>query len=188
MTAPTDLNDKQKARIPNHPRIKRRVEKCKRLRDEIRKRGYRSMKDAKGTSLYEKKKQADDDLNRERMCLREKLKKRARKRHFRSSDIMVLNQQFGGRSSEPQKPIPRLTPPVYQIRERAALVPLICRSKADLTVEEEHARRLECIRLWIRWLDRQESQRWGKFASASKQHLVPEPPDEKMVPEKCKPI
>jgi hypothetical protein len=74
------------------------------------------------------------------------------------------------------------------VRERAALVPLICRSKADLTVEKKHARRLECIKLWIKWQDRQESQRRGKLASASKHRLVPEPLKIKTVPEKCKPI
>jgi hypothetical protein len=166
------------------------VEKCRRLKEKMKKRGYRSMKDAEGTGIYEEKKKADDELNRERTRLREKLKKRVRKRHFRSSDTMALNQQFGGRSSEPQKPTPHLSPPVYQIRERAALVPLICRSKAELTVDEEHTRRLECIRLWIKWQDRQESQRRGKLASTSKQHLVPESPAikiEEPFPEECKP-
>ena len=175
MTTPTNLSDKQKARIPNHSRIKRLMARSQKLTDKIKKRGYRVVRDAESTAIYDRKMKADDKLNRARTRLREKLKRRARKRHFRSSDTMVLNQQFGGRSSEPQKPTPRLTSPVYQIRERAALVPLICRLKADLTVNEEHARRLECIRLWIKWQDRQESQRRGKLAPASKHHLVPEP-------------
>jgi hypothetical protein len=187
MTAPTGLSDKQKARIPNHPRIMRLVARSQRLTDKIKKRGHRSVRDAEGTAMYDRKIKADADLNRARTRLREKLKRRGRKRHFRSSDTMVLNQQFGGRSSTAQQSTPRLTPPVYQIRERAALVPLICRSKADLTVEEEHARRLECIRLWIKWQDRQESQRRGKLASASKHHLVPEPLEIKTVPEKYGP-
>jgi hypothetical protein len=158
MTAPTELNDEQSDRIRNHPRIKRRAEKCQRLKEEIKKRNYRFLKDVKDTGIYEKKK-ADDKLNRERIRLREKLKKRVRKRHFRNGDTTVLNQQFGDHSPpRSQKQTPGLTPPVYQIRERAALVQLICRSKAELTTDEEHARRLECIRLWIRWQDRQETR------------------------------
>jgi hypothetical protein len=39
----------------------------------------------------------------------------------------------------------------------------------------------------LRRQDRQESQRRGKLASTSKQHLVPEPPGIKTVPEKCEP-
>jgi hypothetical protein len=48
---------------------------------------------------------------------------------FLGNDTTVLNQQFG----DSQKQTPRLTPPVYQISERTALVQLICRSKAEPT-------------------------------------------------------
>lgn len=92
MTAPTDLNDQQKAQMQNNPRIRQKADKCQRLKDEIKKRGYCTVKAAKGTALYERKKRANSDLNRERTHLRRKLKRKARKRHFRSSDTMVLNQ------------------------------------------------------------------------------------------------
>ncbi|KAL9625315.1 MAG: hypothetical protein Q9160_000378 [Pyrenula sp. 1 TL-2023] len=188
-TALTHLNDQQKAQIQNDARIRRKVDNCQRLKDEIKKEGYRPVKAAKGTALYEEKKQADNDLNREWTHLREKRRRKARKRHFRSSDTMVLNQQFGkGPSSISQKPVPCLAPPVYQIRERAALVELICRSRPDPTVEEEHARRVKCMKLWIRWQDRHESSCRGTLASLSKDHLEPEALGNGIISEKCKPL
>jgi hypothetical protein len=168
------------------------MEKCRKLKKEIKKKNYRSIKNAENTEIYEEKKKADDELNRERTHLKKKLKKRMRKRHFRNSDTTMLNQQFGSLSSPgSQKQTPGLTPPVYQIKERAALIQLICRSKAELTADEKYIRRLECIRFWIKWQNRQENQRRNKLTSTSKQYLISESPKikiEKSFPEKYKPI
>jgi hypothetical protein len=109
------------------------IVRSQKLTDKIKKRDYRVVRDAENTAIYNRKIKTDDKLNRARTRLREKLKKRARKRHFRNNDIIELNQQFKGRFFESQKLTPYLIPPIYQIRERAALVSLICRSKADLT-------------------------------------------------------
>jgi hypothetical protein len=49
------------------------------------------VRDAENTAIYNRKIKADDKLNRAKTRFREKLKKRAKKRHFRNSDIIKLN-------------------------------------------------------------------------------------------------
>jgi hypothetical protein len=181
MTAPTDLNDKDKDRVRNHPDIKRLAEKCRRLTAEIKKRGYRAIPDAEGTGIHDKKMAANKKLNRARTCLRDKLKMRARKRHFRNSDTMAFNGQFGDDPSSHKHM--SLAPPVSRISERATLIQLIFESDTELTFEEEYARRIACIRLWIGWQDRQESPRRGLVASTSKRQLPPDLPDLEIIPE-----
>jgi hypothetical protein len=105
------------------------------------KRGYRSLKDAKGTDIYEQKRQADAELNRLRTNLREELKKKNRRRHFRDKDTALFNQQYDENSLPlEQEQSPKLALPIYQIPERAEFVHIIRDSKADLTKEEVHAR------------------------------------------------
>jgi hypothetical protein len=67
------------------------MEKCRKLKKKIKKKNYRSIKNVKGTGIYEKKKKTDDKLNREKIYFREKLKKRIRKRYFRNNDIIIFN-------------------------------------------------------------------------------------------------
>jgi hypothetical protein len=66
------------------------MKKCRKLKKKMKKRDYRFIKDAEDTEIYEKKK-ADDKLNREKICLRKKLKKRTRKKYFRNNDIIIFN-------------------------------------------------------------------------------------------------
>jgi hypothetical protein len=130
-------------------------------------------------------------LNREKTRFREKLKKKTKKKYFRNNNIIIFNQQFKNRSSEFQKLILYLSPPIYQIRERATLILLICRFKTKLTVDKEYIRRLKYIKFWIKWQNRQKNQRRNKFAFISKQHLMPESSEikiEKLFPEKDKSI
>jgi hypothetical protein len=124
---------------------------------------------------------ANKKLNRARTYLRDKLKKRARKRHFRNSDTMAFNGQFGGDCSSHKHT--SLAPPVSRISERATLIQLIFESDTELTFEEEYARRTACIRLWIRWQDRQESSRRGLAASTLERQLPPDLPDLEIIPQ-----
>lgn len=104
MTAPTELTEEQSARVRNHPTVRRLAKKSQGLTTEIRRRGYRSVKDGEGTPLYSKKKETDAALNRQRTEVREKLRRNARKKHFRTADTIWLNSQLGGRSPlTPQK-------------------------------------------------------------------------------------
>jgi hypothetical protein len=91
ITAPTKFNDEQSTRIRNESRFKRRMEKCGKLKKKFKKSNYRSIKNAENTGIYEKKKKADDKLNREKTRLREKLKRKARKRYFRNNNIIIFN-------------------------------------------------------------------------------------------------
>jgi hypothetical protein len=55
------------------------------------------VKEAEGTVIYETKMKADVALNRARIVLREELRSRARKMHFRNADTLEFNRQFGER-------------------------------------------------------------------------------------------
>jgi hypothetical protein len=126
----------------------RLVARFQRFTDKInKKKDYRSVRDAEGTAIYDRKIKADADLNRAKTRFRKKSKRKGKKGISEITTSWCSISNLKSRFSKAQKLTPRLIPPVYQIRERAALIPLICRFKADLTVKKKHARRLECIRL-----------------------------------------
>ncbi|KAL9587066.1 MAG: hypothetical protein Q9203_003644 [Teloschistes exilis] len=70
MTAPTQLNDQQKADLKQHP------------------------KDAAPSKLYEEKKKTEQQLSCVRVKLRNKMIMQARKRHFRNADTQTFDSQF----------------------------------------------------------------------------------------------
>jgi hypothetical protein len=181
MTAPTGITEEQKMFISQHPMICRLRSISRSLTGEIQARGYRSWKAAEGTEIYDRKKMIEKKLNRELTRLRGQLKEKNRLRHFRDADTAIINEQLSGAPSLPPKP----TPPVYSIPEREEVVNLICKSPADLTEVEVYKRRLACIRLWIRWQDRQERPRRGRLAAPSLQlPSVPELPVAEKIAEK----
>jgi hypothetical protein len=67
------------------------MEKCRKLKEKMKKKDYRFIKNPENTGIYEKKKKADDKLNREKIRFRKKLKKKIRKKYFRNSDIIIFN-------------------------------------------------------------------------------------------------
>ena len=158
ITAPTELTEEQKFRIRNHPEIGRLVERSKALTLQIKHKGYRTIEQAYGTRLYKKKKEADAALNRARTALRARLREKARKKHFRNADTEEFNRQFGDRSTGAvMERTPPGIPQVYRVEERATVVRLTCGPIVDVTANEEYARRLTCIKAWIKLQDRQES-------------------------------
>ncbi|KAK6810583.1 hypothetical protein RU639_013666 [Aspergillus parasiticus] len=159
-TAPLGLTDQQKCKIRRDPDIRRLRKVCQRLTEEIHQRGYRSVKAAAGTELGEKKKQADANLSSKLTELRGKEKQKNRRRHFRYTDTNLFNQRYEN-NSQTQSEAQHRPSNHYQIPERAELVDLLFYSLPAKTDEEAFCRRLEYIRLMIRWQDRKESPRRG---------------------------
>lgn len=159
-TAPLGLTDQQKCKIRRDPDIRRLRKVCQRLTEEIHQRGYRSVKAAAGTELGEKKKQADANLSSKLTELRGKEKQKNRRRHFRYTDTNLFNQRYEN-NSQTQSDAEHRPSHHYQIPERAELVDLLFYSLPAKTEEEAFCRRLEYIRLMIRWQDRKESPRRG---------------------------
>jgi Protein of unknown function (DUF3435) len=190
-TAPTELTEEQSSRIRSHPTIIQLARKSKALTAQIKAKGFRSVNDAYGTTIYTEKKNADAALNKMRTALRVKLRDNVRKRHFRNADTDEFNRQFGdGLAGELPKRVLPSSLPVYQVEERAIVVRLTCEPLVELTADEEHTRRLTCIRTWIQLQDRQESPRRGMRALRKNYERaadVPTPNVGKRIPIKGKP-
>ena len=155
MAAPTGITDGQSCWIRNRRRVRRLREPSRRMTAEIRRRDNFSPKDAMSPAIHEKKPEADRTLSRERTRLRENFKKKNRQRDFRDIDTAIFNQQLEhGCPRGFREQATKLTPPVSHIPGQGELVRRICRSNVTWTAEEEHRRRMACIRLWIRWQGR----------------------------------
>jgi hypothetical protein len=64
---------------------------CRKLKKKMKKKNYHFIKNVEDTGIYEREKKTDDELNREKIYFREKLKK-IKKRYFRNNDIIIFNQ------------------------------------------------------------------------------------------------
>ncbi|KAH2779496.1 hypothetical protein KXW31_007378, partial [Aspergillus fumigatus] len=189
-TAPLGLTDEQKRKIDQNPEVRRLRSLCRRLTEEIRAHGYRRLRDAAGTELGEKKRQADKQLTRKLTELRQKAKSKNRKRHFRYKDTELFNQRDEDRPQPQERDPQPHSPHYYQIPERAELVQLLFYSPAPTTEEELYERRLRYIRLLIQWQRRQEAPRRGKQAEATISQPQPTPasPSLAVIPEKYDPL
>ncbi|BCR96735.1 uncharacterized protein AKAW2_30054A [Aspergillus luchuensis] len=187
-TAPIGLTDAQSRKISRDPEVRRLRRISRGLTARIRAMGL-TIKDAAGTEAGEQKRRADAELNSMLTCLRDKAKERNRKRHFRDTDTAIFNQQYegtsGAASGDGQSQLPRY----YHISERAELVRLLCYSALAETTEDAHHRRLEYVRLLVRWQRRKESPRRGKQAAVSIQQMpTPTPPKAEIIPERYDPL
>ncbi|KAL6229872.1 hypothetical protein BDW75DRAFT_249195 [Aspergillus navahoensis] len=194
-TAPTRLTDEQSQKISDHPRVRQLRKICQRLTSDIHQLGM-TVKDAqdKGLKIGLQKREADADLNRTLTSLREKALEKNRKRHFRDTDTKIFNRQYEDNpqnQENKQQNLP-LSPDHYFILEREEAVRLLCYSPAPQTYEEAHLRRLEFIRLMIRWQRRKESPRRGKQETTTVSQLEWEPtqwkPAPGIIPEKYDPL
>lgn len=93
-TAPLGLTEAQSRKTANNPDVRHLRKICRGLTAEIHKRGYRTLKDAAGTEIGEQKRRADAELNRTLARLHDKTKAKNRRRHFRSTDTNIFNQQY----------------------------------------------------------------------------------------------
>lgn len=189
-TAPLGLTDEQKCKINRNPEVKRLRNHCRRLTEEIRKRGYRRVSDAAGTELGKQKRQADVELARKLTELRQKAKSKNRKRHFRYKDTELFNQRDEDGPQPQESDSQPHFPHHYQIPERAELVQLLFYSPAPTTEEELYDRRLRYIRLLVQWQYRQEAPRRGKQAEATVAQPQPTPasPSLAIIPERHDPL
>ena len=182
-TAPMGITDAQSQQISNHPEVRQLRRRCWDLTEERHRRGYRTWKDAAGTDISEQKRQADAELSCKLTSLREEAKKKNRQRHFRRTDTAIFNQQYEKAADTPgDNPQDRL-PHHYQVSERVELIHLLCYLEPAKTEEEGHSRRLEYIRLLVRWQGRKESPRRGREAVVS-HSPSPESPATGAIPEK----
>ncbi|KAL4891317.1 hypothetical protein BDV59DRAFT_66820 [Aspergillus ambiguus] len=186
-TAPIGLTDAQAQRISRNPEVRRLRKICRALTAEVHSHGYKSLKEAAGSEIGERKKQADAELNSLLTRLREEAKEKNRRRHFRNTDTDIFNQQYENQHCNANKTPPRLAR-TYQIPERRELVDLLCYSTPAKTDEEAHLRRLKYIRLMVRWQDRKESPRRGRQAVITTEPQSTNPPPSESIPEKYDPL
>ncbi|KAL2801601.1 hypothetical protein BJX63DRAFT_438656 [Aspergillus granulosus] len=166
-TAPSRLTEEQSRKIRNHPKVRQLRKICQQLTFEIHQLGLT----AKGAQEMEleigrKKKEADAELSRTLARLREAAVEKNRKRHFRDTDTKIFNQQYEAHPRDEESEQQNITPNHYFIPEREEAVRLLCYSPAPRTDEEAHLRRLDFIRLMVRWQRRKESPRRGNQESA----------------------
>lgn len=78
------------------------------------------MSTAKGTKLYDRKVKTQNSL---KVRLRNAMKEKARKQHFRKADTIAFDSQFSNHSTQKSpagdKPV---KPPEYDIPERAEVI------------------------------------------------------------------
>ncbi|CEL11756.1 hypothetical protein ASPCAL14853 [Aspergillus calidoustus] len=186
-TAPIRLTEEQSRKISNHPKVRRLRARCQQLTLQICQLGFtvkEAQHDELGLSLDEEedteakgickealkigrqKKEADAELNRTLTKLREPALEKNRKRHFRNTDTEIFNRQYEAQPCDEESEQQNIQPNRYFIPEREEIVQLLCYSPAPRIDEEAHLRRLDFIRLMVRWQRRKESPRRGKQASA----------------------
>ncbi|KAL4801676.1 hypothetical protein BDV18DRAFT_167246 [Aspergillus unguis] len=164
-TAPICLTDEQSRKLSNHPEIRRLRKTCQQLTFQIRQLGMTVKKaQDKGLEIGIQKKEADANLNRTLTRLREEALEKNRKRHFRDTDTTIFNRQYEDdlRDQENKEQDSPQTLKNYFIPEREKVVRLLCYSPAPQTDKEVHVRRLDFIRLMVRWQRRKENPRLGK--------------------------
>ena len=125
MRAPQqELSSEQKVKLAAHPTIIKLGQRNKILTERIRNAGYRNVKDAQGTTLFQKKGKAEARLNSTKKRLQVKMIAQARKRHFRTADTLAFDAQFSdvAVSFTSTRDIQHAKPTVYNIPERAKVV------------------------------------------------------------------
>ncbi len=146
-SAPTELSSEQKAKLAAHTKVIKLGQRNKALTGRIHRAGYRAVKGARGTALFQKKKKVEARLNSMKKGLRVKMIAQARKRHFRTADTLAFDAQFSRAavSSTPTRDTQHDQPIVYNIPERAKVVQLICSPGEALSDREQFRRRIQAI-------------------------------------------
>ena len=170
-SAPTELSSEQKATLAVHPQVIKLGQRNKILMERIRRAGYRSITDAQGTTLSQKKRKAEARLNSTKKRLRVKMIAQARKRHFRTADTLAFDAQFSAAAvvSPFTRDTQRIKPIVYNIPERAKVVQLVCSPGEGVSDREQFRRRIEAIEARTALCHRREAQRRGRPKATIKQ-------------------
>ena len=160
-SAPTELSSEQKAKLSRHPQVIRLCRKNKALTAQIHAAGYRPIRAAKGTRLFEKKKKAEARLNCFKNKLRTNMIEKARKQHFRKADTVAFDSQFSAArvAQTSSREIHHTKSIKYHLPERAAVVHLTCPPADGLTEQGKLTRRIRAIEARAALCRRQESRR-----------------------------
>ena len=179
-SAPTDLSSEQKAKLAIHPKVTKLGQRNKALTEQIRRAGYRAVKDAQGTSLFKKKKRAEARLNAAKKRLRVDMIAQAQKRHFRKADTLAFDAQFSAETVSHTSPrdTPHAKPFTYNIPERDEVVRLVCCRGEGLTDRQQFRRRIEAIEMRTALCHRREAQRRGRPKAPIKQEESDEAMDD----------
>ena len=159
-TAPTKPSDEQLAQLVNDRKIIQLSKQSKCLTAQIR-HCYGTISKARGTKLYNEKKQADANLNRAKTEYRAKAFRKARKKHFRKADTLAIDQQFNQSLRSLEQTNVLLKPTAYELKERGLVVRLTC-DESDLIGQEKIDQRIKAVAARAALCDRQESQRRGR--------------------------
>ena len=168
--APNELSKKQIAQLSTHPAVVRLSKKNKALTTKLRSQGYILMNTAKSLKLYDRKRKTQNRLNSLKVRLRNAMKEKARKRHFRKANTIAFDSQFFNRSAQKSFVSDKSTTPRgYDISERAEVVRWICQPVADLTDRDLLERRIKEIEAMAAMCRRQKIRRCRKLKSQIKQ-------------------
>lgn len=162
--APTKLSSEQTTKLRQHPRVVQLGQRNKALTSQIHNAGYKTISDAKETSLYKKKKKVEAELSCLKIKLRNRIILQSRKRHFRKADTQAFDAQFSATTGVPTvaPDIQPMAPIKYNILERAKVVQLTCSPGDGLSDRDKLRRRLEAIEARAALCSRRETQRRGR--------------------------
>ena len=176
--APSELSEEQIAKISTHPTVLRVSKKNKALAAKLRSQGSIPMSTAKGTKLYDRKVKTQNRLNSLKVRLRNAMKEKTRKQHFRKADTIAFDSQLSNHSAQ-KSPVgdKPMKPREYNTPERAEVVRWICQPVTYLTDGELLKRRIRGIEAMAAMCRRQETRRRRKPKSQVKQE-EPDTPSE----------
>ena len=159
--APTKLLSEQTIKLKHYSRVVELGQRNKTLTSQIHNAEYRTISDAKETTLYKKKKKIEAELSCVKVKLRVRIISQSRKRHFRKTDIQAFDVQFSATTDVliVASDIQFTTPIKYNIRKRAKIVQLICNSGDSLSDREKLRQRLQTIEARAALYGRREIQR-----------------------------
>lgn len=176
-TAPYELSGDISQNIMNSKTVAKLSNRSKALTRKIKDK-YGLVKKAPGNDpLVVKKASVDAALHREKSTRRNKLKEKARKRHFRNADTEDIEAQFADtKAATNSKPSGgREKPLEYYIPERGMIVRLVCKPGSGFEAWEKHERRMQAIEARVVLCGRQESRHLRKPKSAPKDEFEDKP-------------
>ena len=169
-SAPTELSAEQNAKLATHDKVIKLGQRNKILTERVHRAGYRSVKDAQGTALFQKKKKAEARLNTTKQRLRVKMITQGQERHFRTADTRAFDAQSAPRvASTSTRDVQHAKPIIYSIPERAKVVQLVCSPGEDISDREQFQRRIQAAEIRMAFRNRREAQRRGRSKVTIKQ-------------------
>jgi hypothetical protein len=164
---PSCLTDEQKLDIKNHPDIVKAAALRNAYGQEIKLKGYPTIKAAQGTTLFERHKEEQANINNLRRRLSDELLEKTIKEFHINVHTEEVSRQMQGIF-----PADALTPPPkkYELKERAAIVKMLGMSLNDLDEDQVIEVRIAFVDNLALLCNRQESPRKYKGPKLEKQH------------------